>query len=260
MRAPEPAEGTSFTLGRARHRERSREPGHRRGHLRQDGAAMAVGGRHKALAAALVDLPAGSDFEAKAGRLLGLYAREWEGGPLTDDDYVVTSDERTSFQARARRHPTLAPAPGRDMRAEFEYERGGALQYLAAWGAHRAKTFGRCDEESDIVPFGRLVSQMMTEPYASARRVFWVVEGGSSHRGQAACERLSSAWPNATLVQLPVHASWLNQVEILFSIVQRKVLTPNDFEDLAEVAGRLATSRRRSPSSGSSPGATRLCS
>jgi transposase len=79
---------------------------------------------------------------------------------------------------------------------------------------------------------------MTTEPYASARRVFWVVDNGSSHRGEAACQRLSSTWPNATLVQLPVHASWLNQVEIFFSIVDRKVLTPNDFKDLAEVADR----------------------
>ena len=75
--------------------------------------------------------------------------------------------------------------------------------------------------------------------------MFWVVDNGSSHRGKAACDRLSNAWPNATLVQLPVHASWLNQVEIFFSIVQRKVLTPNDFKDLVEVADRLAAFERR---------------
>jgi len=190
--------------------------------------------------------PRDPDFEAKAGRVLDLYAREWEGRALTDDDYVVSSDEKTSIQARARRHPSLAPAPGRDMRVEFEYERGGALQYLVAWDVHRAKVFGRCEEKTGIVPFGRLVSQVMTtEPYKSARRVFWVVDNGSSHRGKAACDRLSNAWPNATLVQLPVHASWLNQVEIFFSIVQRKVLTPNDFKDLVEVADRLAAFERR---------------
>ena len=159
---------------------------------------------------------------------------------------MVSSDEKTSTQARARRHPSLAPAPGRDMRVEFEYERGGALQYLATWDVHRAKILGRCEEKTGIVPFGRLVSQVMTtEPYKSARRVFWVVDNGSSHRGQAACRRLSDAWPNAALVQLSVHASWLNQVEIFFSIVQCKVLTPNDLEDLAEVADRLVAFERR---------------
>jgi hypothetical protein len=80
---------------------------------------------------------------------------------------------------------------------------------------------------------------MATEPYASARRVFWVVDNGSSHRGQASIDRLERGWGNLRVVHLPVHASWLNQIEIYFSIVQRKVLTPNDFTDLAEVERRL---------------------
>lgn len=190
--------------------------------------------------------PRDPNFEFKAGRVLDLYARSWEGTPLGKGDFVVSSDEKTSIQARVRCHETLAAAPGRDQRVEFEYERGGALQYLAAWDVHRAKVFGRCEEKTGIEPFGRLVEQVMTtEPYASARRVFWVVDNGSSHRGNAACERLSSRWPNARLVHVPVHASWLNQVEIYFSVIQRKVLTPNDFADLAEVESRLAAFERR---------------
>jgi hypothetical protein len=80
---------------------------------------------------------------------------------------------------------------------------------------------------------------MSAEPYASADRVFWVVDNGSSHRGQASIDRLQGAFSNLVLVHLPVHASWLNQIEIYFSVVQRKVLTPNDFADLAEVEARL---------------------
>ena len=72
-----------------------------------------------------------------------------------------------------------------------------------------------------------------------------MVDIGSSHRGKAAAERLRQRWPTATLVNLPVHASWLNQIEIYFSIVQRKVLTPNDFADLAEVESRLLAFERR---------------
>ena len=126
------------------------------------------------------------------------------------------------------------------MRVEHEYARGGALAYLAAWDVHRAKVFGRCEATTGIEPFDRLVEQVMTtEPYASARRVFWVVDNGSSHRGQTSIERLEGQWRNLRLVHLPVHASWLNQVEIYFSVVQRKVLTPNDFTDLDEVADRL---------------------
>jgi hypothetical protein len=126
------------------------------------------------------------------------------------------------------------------MRVEHEYERGGALAYLAAWDAHRARLFGRCEPSTGIKPFGNLVEQVMSaEPYASADRVFWVVDNGSSHRGQSSIDRLQGAFSNLVLIHLPVHASWLNQIEIYFSVVARKVLIPNDFTDLAEVEARL---------------------
>ena len=190
--------------------------------------------------------PRDPQFETKAGRALDLYARTWQGKDLGERDFVISADEKTSIQARVRGHATLGPASGRDTRVEHEYDRGGALAYLAAWDVHRAKVMGRCEPTTGIAPFGRLVEQVMTaEPYASARRVFWVVDNGSSHRGKRACDRLRADWPNARLVQLPVHASWLNQVEIYFSVVQRKVLTPNDFADLAEVESRLAAFERR---------------
>jgi hypothetical protein len=129
---------------------------------------------------------------------------------------------------------------------EHEYDRGGSLAYLAAWDVHRAKVFGRCEPATGIKPFARLVEQVMSsEPYTSARRVFWLVDNGSSHRGQAAIDRMRRCWPNAHLVQLPIHASWLNQVEIYFSVVQRKVLTPNDFTDLGDVKSRLLAFERR---------------
>jgi hypothetical protein len=180
------------------------------------------------------------DFEAKAGPVLDLYQGFYEGKPLRPDEYVISADEKTSIQARIRIHPTQAPAPGSAMRVEHEYERGGALAYLAAWDVRRAKVFGRCESATGIEPFGRLVEQVMVqEPYASARRVFWILGNGSSHRGKACVERLQAAWPTLKVVHLPVHASWLNQIEIYFSIVQRKVVTPNDFPSLAAVEERL---------------------
>jgi hypothetical protein len=206
--------------------------------------------------------PRDPNFAAKIGRVLDLYARSWEGKALGKQDFVISADEKTSIQARQRCHPTLAPASTGDMRVEHEYDRGGALAYLAAWDVHQAKVFGRCEPKTGIEPFGRLVDQVMgTEPYASARRVFWVVDNGSSHRGQRAVDRMRQRWPKAHLVQLPVHASWLNQVEIYFSVVQRKVLTPNDFADLADVESRLAAFERRyeqtaRPFEWSSPAAT----
>jgi DDE superfamily endonuclease len=184
--------------------------------------------------------PRDPQFEEKAGRVLDLYAGVWQGQFLGPNDYIISADEKTSIQARIRCHASLSPAPGRPRRVEHEYDRGGALQYLAAWDVQRGYVMGRCEPQTGIAPFGRLVTQVMEqEPYRSAERVFWVVDNGSSHRGQTAVRRLGKASANAILVHTPVHASWLNQVEIYFSIVQRKVLTPNDFASLADVEQRL---------------------
>jgi hypothetical protein len=172
--------------------------------------------------------------------VLDLYARRLDGKPLGADYYEISADEKTSIQARDRKHATQPPAARQPMRVEHEYARRGALAHLAAWDVHHAKVFGRCEPTSGIDPFMRLIDDVMSlEPYASARRVFWVVDNGSSHRGDASVKRLRDAYDNARLIHLPVHASWLNQVEIYFSVIQRKVLTPNDFADLAQVEQRL---------------------
>ena len=186
------------------------------------------------------------NFEPKAQRVLDLYQRMWDGKPLGRRDYVISADEKTSIQARCRCHPTLPPGKSRMMRVNHDYHRRGAVAYLAAYDVHRAKVHGRCEDTTGIVPFAALVEQVMTqEPYKSADRVFWVVDNGSSHRGQAAIDRLTEQFPNAIMVHTPVHASWLNQVEIFFSIVQRKVLSPNDFDDLEVVVERLAAFETR---------------
>jgi hypothetical protein len=184
--------------------------------------------------------PRAADFFDRASVVLDLYQGRWRGERLNLSDRVISADEKTSIQARRRCHETLPPGPGRCRRVEHEYERGGALQYLAAWDVQAGHVMGRCEPKTGIEPFGRLVEQVMgQEPYRSAGRVFWVVDNGSSHRGEVSVKRLSGWAANAVLVHTPVHASWLNQVEIYFSMVQRKVLTPNDFADLAEVEMRL---------------------
>ncbi|MET8518202.1 transposase [Streptomyces sp. NPDC005077] len=114
------------------------------------------------------------------------------------------------------------------------------MAYLAAYDVHHAKVLGRTEARTGIEPFMALVAQAMSqEPYASAKRVFWIVDNGSSRRGTKAADRLAAAFPNAVLVHTPVHASWLNQVEIYFSVVQRKVVSPNDFTNLTQVRDRL---------------------
>ena len=184
--------------------------------------------------------PRDPDFAAKAARVLDLYGRVFEGAPLGPDDYVISADEKSQLQALARCHPGRAPGPGHLRQVEFEYKRGGTLAYMGAYDVHRACLIGTVAEKTGIVPFMELVGRVMTiEPYASARRVYWVVDNGSSHNGQRSIDRMAAAWPTARLVHLPVHASWLNQIEIVFSVIQRKVVKPADFTDLAALADRL---------------------
>jgi hypothetical protein len=180
-------------------------------------------------------------FAEKAGPILDLYAGTWEGHPLGPKEYVLSMDEKTSIQARGRTHEEMPPEPNQTRRIEAEYERNGALQYLAAWDVHRGMVMGRCEKKTGIKPFGLLVDQVLEqEPYGKATRLFFIADNGSSHRGQASVERMRGRDKRIVLVHTPIHASWLNQVEIYFSIIQRKVLTPNDFATLEAVRVRLA--------------------
>jgi hypothetical protein len=177
-------------------------------------------------------------FAERAGPILDLYEGRWQGEPLGPGDFVVCADEKPSIQARARIHST-EPTP-RGLRVEHEYERKGALCYLAAWDTRRARIFDRCAPKDGIEPFDTLIEQFMSvEPYRSAQRVFVIVDNGSAHRGKRSIDRLQGAWPNLRLVHTPVHASWVNQAEIYFSVTQRKVLAPNNFSDLDELERTL---------------------
>jgi DDE superfamily endonuclease len=184
--------------------------------------------------------PRDPDFLQKAGRVLDLYAGRWEGKLLEPGDFVICADAKPSIQARRRIHDSAPPAPGHGQRVEHEYQRLGAVTYLDAWDVRRGQVMGRSEPKGGIAAFDRLVWQVMTkEPYRSARRVFWIVDNGSDHRGQAAIDRLQGRWRKLILVHTPVHASWLNQAEIYHSIIQRKVLAPNDFANTPEVARTL---------------------
>jgi hypothetical protein len=184
--------------------------------------------------------PKDPQFAAKAGPILDLYAGFWEGQRLGPTDYVLSMDEKTSIQARGRCHEETPPQPKQTRRVEAEYERNGALQYLAAWDVHRGIVMGRCEKKTGIQPFGLLVNQVLEQDvYAAATRLFFIVDNGSSHRGQASVQRMRRRDKRIILVHTPIHASWLNQVEIYFSIIQRKVLTPNDFATLESLRVRL---------------------
>ena len=135
--------------------------------------------------------PRDPEFGPKAERVLDLYHRQWNGRALSGDEFVISADEKTQIPIRTRRHPITPPGPGRSMRVEHEYRRHGVCAYIAAWDVHRARLFGNVVAKISIVAFDALVAQVMArEPYRSAGRVFWIVDGGTIHRGQRAADRL----------------------------------------------------------------------
>jgi transposase len=184
--------------------------------------------------------PRDPDFAAKATVILDLYQGYYRGNRLRPGDQIISVDAKPSIQARSRRCPTSPPAPGRPVRVEHEYRRKGALALLAALDVRTGKVFAATSATTGITPFMDLIGQVMSaEPYASAPRVFVIVDNGSDHRGQPAITRLAKTHPNAIMIHTPVHASWLNQIEIFFSITQKKVISPNDFASLDDLSGRL---------------------
>ncbi len=179
-------------------------------------------------------------FAGRAGTVLDLYQRHWQGEPLSADDFVISADEKPGIQALRRSRPARPLLPGRPCRVEFDYHRGGTLAYLAALDIASGHIMGLTEPTTGIAPFTRLVDTVMqAEPYASARRVFWIVDNGSSHRGATAQLRLQQQYPNAIMVHTPVHASWLNQIEIYFSILARKALHGASFNSPDDLAERI---------------------
>jgi len=172
--------------------------------------------------------PRDPDFVAKACVVLDLYAGFWQGQPLGSDEYVLSADEKT-IQVLTRCHTRLLASPGHQQRIEFEYKRLGTVAYHTAWDVFQAKIFGQVVPNTCIATFNQLIQTVMTQqPYQNSARTFWIVDGGCAHHPSTFPTRLKGMYPNAVAVSLPTHSSWLNQIEIYFSIVQRKVLTPMD--------------------------------
>jgi len=183
--------------------------------------------------------PRDPDFVSRACVILDLYAGFWQGQRLGPDEHLLSADEK-SIQILTRCHPSLPAIPGYEQRVEFEYERQGTVAYHAAWDVFRGKIFGRVAPKTCIATFNQLIDLVMPQaPYQTAARVFWIVDGGCAHHRNTFPARLRGMYANAVAVSLPVHASWLNQIELYFSIVQRKVLTPLDVADEATLTQRL---------------------
>lgn len=184
-------------------------------------------------------------FEVKAMRVLDLYEGYWDGKPLGPRDVVLSLDEKTCIQALQRRQ-VAAPTANHGVLVDSEYKRMGTVAYLASLEVFTGKVSGKVVPKTGIVPFDCFVDELMAEePCKSADRVFFIVDNGASHQPLTFQSRLSARYPNAIAVHLPVHASWLNQIEAYFSILQRKALTPNDFKDTDALTQRITDFQKR---------------
>lgn len=185
--------------------------------------------------------PMAPDFLKKAEAILDLYQGIYQGRKLDEDEYVICADEKTSIQARIRLCPTLPPKEEVPIRVAHEYKRGGATNYMAGWDVFKGRLIGKCVRRKTKAAFRSLVCKIMEmEPYKSAKRVFFVVDNGSTHRPETFGTWLQEKYQSkAVAVHLPTYSSWLNQIEIIFSVLQRKVLTPNYVGSLAELVDNI---------------------
>ena len=180
-------------------------------------------------------------FAEKAGPILDLYAGDWEGKPLGPKDYVLSMDEKTSIQARRRCHEEMPPEPEQTPADRAGIRAEGGVAILGG--------VGRASRHGPGAMRGEDGDQAVWPAGGSGVGAGALRRGGAVvfHRGQwfvaswqTSVERMRRRDKRIILVHTPVHASWLNQVEIYFSIIQRKVLTPNDFANLDAVRVRLA--------------------
>ncbi len=184
--------------------------------------------------------PRDPQFVAKASPILDLYQGTFEGHDLRAREYVLSFDQKTSIQARQRKHATIASQPGHPQLVEHEYKRQGALNLLACLEVHSGQVWGRCYPRKRRAEVELFVNELFAnEPYASAKRIHFILDNGSSQHPNTFPHWMKTHHPKVVLHYLPTHASWLNQIELYFSIVQRKVLTPNDFRDLEYLEQRL---------------------
>ena len=178
-------------------------------------------------------VPRDQHFARQIQELVELYTR-----PLTEGEMVLCVDEKTSLQPRPRQASTLPARPGQPIRLEHEYRRVGALHLFAAFDTRTGKVYARTDTRKRQVEFMAFLSQLGRELPETKTRVYLVLDNSRVHKGQ-----LAQAWfqahPRFHCHFLPVHCSWMNQIEQWFSIVQRKRLRISDFSDLGHLAERL---------------------
>jgi hypothetical protein len=172
--------------------------------------------------------------------ILDLDQGRYQDQPPGPGDRILSFDAKPQINARRRRHPTRPAAPARPVRYEREYKRQGSLTLPAGRDVRTGQVFAATPATTGIKPFTDLAGQVMTRPGdKNAPRVFVIADNGSGHRAQPAVTRPAKAHPSAIMIHTPPHAPQLNQIEIFFSVIQNKAVTPNDFDSLEQLSRTL---------------------
>ncbi len=180
--------------------------------------------------------PTDPRFLEKAIPILNLYERAQ--ALARKGHIIVCADEKTSIQARKACGRTTPARPGRPVHLADRYQRRGAVQLFAGLLVHTGETLARCLERKRFVEFQLFLRMLFGSVWCQRiRSLHLVLDNGSTHvpKRLAPWIRTLHLPFNVRLHWLPVNASWLDQIEIVFSQLQKKVLMPNDFESPGHV-------------------------
>ena len=178
-------------------------------------------------------VPRDAHFAHLVHALVDLYTH-----PLTGEEMVLSVDEKTNLQPRPRKAATLPTRPGLPTRLEHEYKRAGAVHLFAAFDTRTGKVYARTAVRKRQEEFIPLLAQLEREISPAIRHIHLVLDNSSVHHGKKVQVWLAHH-PRFICFFLPVHCSWMNQVEQWFSILQRKRLRFSDFSDLTQLSERL---------------------
>jgi transposase len=171
------------------------------------------------------------DFDTKQADVCGLYLAPPENA------IVVSMDEKTSIQARQPIRKELPMEPGKPARREFEYKRHGVQALLAALLVHTGEVIGAVYDRNTRIEFLDFLDRLEAE-IPAGKDVHAILDNLQVHKTPEVTAWLN-AHPRWTFHFTPTHASWLNQIELFFSILTRRLLRRGIFTSKADLRAQL---------------------
>lgn len=172
------------------------------------------------------------EFWERVRDVCGLYLN-----PPDEKALVLSIDEKTGIQAKRRIKPDQPPRKGRRRRREFEYSRDGTASLVAALDVHGGEVLAKVITRNDSVTFCDFLDDI-NRAVPPDKKIVVILDNGSSHVSKATRAWLA-AHPRFEAHYTPKHASWVNQIELFFSILQRKVIRNGDFQNRADLIDKM---------------------